>query len=101
MDWNCVEGNWKQFKGQVKEKWGNLTDDDWTKSGSSRSTGGNNPGAIWDREGPSQKRRRQRGWNWCDASDKSDTSRQKRTSQRCPLFLGRLEAMASFVLAAP
>jgi len=35
------------------------------------------------------------GWNRCDASDKSDTSRQKRTSQRCPLFLGRFGAMAS------
>ena len=22
MDWNWIEGNWKQFKGQVKEKWG-------------------------------------------------------------------------------
>ena len=22
------EGNWKQLKGQVKEKWGKLTDDD-------------------------------------------------------------------------
>jgi uncharacterized protein YjbJ (UPF0337 family) len=28
MDWNRVEGNWKQLKGKVKEKWGNLTDDD-------------------------------------------------------------------------
>ena len=28
MDWNRVEGHWKQFKGQIKEKWGNLTDDD-------------------------------------------------------------------------
>jgi uncharacterized protein YjbJ (UPF0337 family) len=28
VDWNRVEGNWKQFKGKVKEKWGNLTDDD-------------------------------------------------------------------------
>jgi uncharacterized protein YjbJ (UPF0337 family) len=28
MDWNRVEGNWKQMKGRVKEKWGNLTDDD-------------------------------------------------------------------------
>jgi len=28
MDWNRVEGNWKQFKGKVKEKWGELTDDD-------------------------------------------------------------------------
>ncbi|HSO72147.1 MAG TPA: CsbD family protein, partial [Thermodesulfobacteriota bacterium] len=23
-----IEGNWKQFKGQIKEKWGKLTDDD-------------------------------------------------------------------------
>jgi uncharacterized protein YjbJ (UPF0337 family) len=28
MDWNRVEGNWKQFKGKFKEKWGKLTDDD-------------------------------------------------------------------------
>src|SRR5215471_9870764 len=28
MDWNRVEGNWKQVKGRVKEKWGQLTDDD-------------------------------------------------------------------------
>ena len=26
-----VEGNWKQMKGKVKEKWGNLTDDDLDK----------------------------------------------------------------------
>ena len=30
MDWDRVEGNWKQVKGKVKEKWGNLTDDDLT-----------------------------------------------------------------------
>jgi uncharacterized protein YjbJ (UPF0337 family) len=28
MDWNRLEGNWKQFKGSAKEKWGKLTDDD-------------------------------------------------------------------------
>jgi uncharacterized protein YjbJ (UPF0337 family) len=28
MDWNRVEGNWKQFKGKIKEQWGRLTDDD-------------------------------------------------------------------------
>lgn len=31
MDWNEIEGNWKQFKGKVKEKWGDLTDDDLDK----------------------------------------------------------------------
>ena len=28
MNWDIVEGNWKQFKGKVKEQWGKLTDDD-------------------------------------------------------------------------
>ena len=28
MDWNRIEGNWKQVKGKVKEQWGKLTDDD-------------------------------------------------------------------------
>ena len=27
MNWDIVEGNWKQFKGKVKEQWGELTDD--------------------------------------------------------------------------
>jgi len=31
MDWNRVEGNWKQTKGKIKEKWGQLTDDDLTQ----------------------------------------------------------------------
>lgn len=30
MDWARVEGNWKQIKGRVKERWGKLTDDDLT-----------------------------------------------------------------------
>ena len=30
MDWNRVEGNWKQVKGKVKEQWGKLSDDDLT-----------------------------------------------------------------------
>ena len=28
MNWDRVEGNWKQFTGKVREKWGKLTDDD-------------------------------------------------------------------------
>jgi len=30
MDWNRVQGNWKQVEGKVKAKWGKLTDDDLT-----------------------------------------------------------------------
>lgn len=28
MNWDRIEGNWKQFTGQVQAKWGELTDDD-------------------------------------------------------------------------
>jgi len=28
MNWDQVEGKWKQMKGAVKEQWGKLTDDD-------------------------------------------------------------------------
>lgn len=27
MNWDRIEGNWKQFKGKAKEQWGKLTDD--------------------------------------------------------------------------
>lgn len=28
MNWDRVKGNWKQARGRIKEKWGELTDDD-------------------------------------------------------------------------
>ncbi len=28
MNWDQVEGKWKEMKGSVKQKWGKLTDDD-------------------------------------------------------------------------
>jgi uncharacterized protein YjbJ (UPF0337 family) len=28
MNWDQIKGNWLQFKGKVREKWGDLTDDD-------------------------------------------------------------------------
>ena len=28
MNWDRIEGNWIEYKGKVKERWGKLTDDD-------------------------------------------------------------------------
>ncbi|EAQ81133.1 CsbD family protein [Blastopirellula marina] len=28
MNWDQIEGNWKQFKGKAQQQWGKLTDDD-------------------------------------------------------------------------
>jgi len=30
MNWDQIEGNWKEFKGKIRAKWGKLTDDDLT-----------------------------------------------------------------------
>ena len=28
MNWDRIEGNWKEFKGKARQQWGKLTDDD-------------------------------------------------------------------------
>lgn len=30
MNWDQIEGKWKQLKGRAREKWGKLTDDELT-----------------------------------------------------------------------
>lgn len=30
MNWDQIEGNWKQYTGAAQAKWGKLTDDDLT-----------------------------------------------------------------------
>jgi len=58
MDWNRVEGNWKQVKGKIKEKWGNLTDDDLTSINGKRDQ---LEGKIQERYGLQKDRVRRRG----------------------------------------
>jgi uncharacterized protein YjbJ (UPF0337 family) len=29
MNWDQIEGKWKQFSGSARERWGKLTDNDW------------------------------------------------------------------------
>jgi uncharacterized protein YjbJ (UPF0337 family) len=36
MNWDRIEGNWKQFSGKVREQWGNLTEDEITKTNGKR-----------------------------------------------------------------
>ena len=36
MNWDRIEGNWKQFKGKIQEKWGDLTDDDLDQAAGKR-----------------------------------------------------------------
>jgi uncharacterized protein YjbJ (UPF0337 family) len=36
MNWNQIEGNWQQFKGQVRQTWAKLTDDDLARANGKR-----------------------------------------------------------------
>jgi uncharacterized protein YjbJ (UPF0337 family) len=29
MNWDRIEGQWKQLKGGARARWGKITDDDW------------------------------------------------------------------------
>ena len=62
MDWNRVEGNWKQFKGKVKEQWGDLTDDDLDEIDGRREQ---LEGKIQERYGYAQDQARQNVDAWC------------------------------------
>lgn len=31
MNWDQVEGKWKQLKGKAQTQWGKITDDHWTQ----------------------------------------------------------------------
>ncbi len=36
MNWDELQGKWKQFAGQLRSKWAKLTDDDWSLIGSKK-----------------------------------------------------------------
>ena len=61
MDWTRVEGNWKQIKGRVKERWGKLTDDDLTAIAGRRER---LEGMIQERYGYARERARNEIDDW-------------------------------------
>ena len=57
MNWDQIAGNWKQFKGHVKEKWGKLTDDDLdVDRRQKRPTRRQVTGAVWLLQGSRRKK---------------------------------------------
>jgi uncharacterized protein YjbJ (UPF0337 family) len=36
MDWERIAGNWMEFKGRLRERWGELTDDEFNVVGGRR-----------------------------------------------------------------
>lgn len=61
MNWDRIQGNWKQFSGKVKEKWGDLTDDDIARVNGNREQ---LEGVLQQRYGYAKDRAKQEVDSW-------------------------------------
>ena len=68
MDWNRVEGNWKQLKGRAKQQWGKLTDDDLTMIAGRREE---LAGKVQERYGLARDAARKQVDDWVSKADDS------------------------------
>ena len=75
MNWDQIEGNWKQFKGKAREKWGDLTDDELDQIGGKKDQ---LVGAIQARYGRSKDEADRDADAWATTLD--DNSEARRAS---------------------
>jgi uncharacterized protein YjbJ (UPF0337 family) len=73
MDWNRVEGNWKQLKGRAKQQWGKLTDDDLTRAAGRREE---LAGRIQERYGLAKDAAQRQVDDWVKAADDTWLTKQ-------------------------
>ncbi len=64
MNWDTIEGNWKQFKGKARAQWGKLTDDDWDQVEGRRKQ---LAGKIQERYGKSREAAEREVDDWIDS----------------------------------
>jgi len=64
MNWDQVEGKWKQLKGSAKQQWGKLTDDDLDKIAGKRDM---LVGRIQERYGIEREEAQKRVDKWVKA----------------------------------
>ncbi len=63
MDWDRVEGNWKQLTGKAKEQWGDLTDNELTEINGKREQ---LEGKIQERYGKTKDEAKKEVDDWYD-----------------------------------
>lgn len=66
MNWDRIEGNWKQVKGKVQEKWGKLTDDDYDVIAGRQE---NLTGKIQERYGIDKEEAEKQVKAWADSAE--------------------------------
>lgn len=76
MNWDQIEGKWKQAKGAVKQKWGKLTDDDLDVVNGQKDK---LVGKIQERYGISKEEAQKQidGWNYSEAASPTGVPRHE------------------------
>jgi uncharacterized protein YjbJ (UPF0337 family) len=79
MNWDQVEGKWKQMQGSVKQKWGKLTDDDLDVVAGSRDK---LVGRIQERYGIAKEEAQKEVDSWSVPASESEERQQQQEKQR-------------------
>jgi uncharacterized protein YjbJ (UPF0337 family) len=77
MNWDQVEGKWKQLKGSAKEKWGKLTDDDLDVIAGRQDQ---LVGKLQERYGIAKDEAERQSDAWCKAAALQDEVARKRSA---------------------
>ena len=75
MNWDQVEGKWKQFRGSAKQQWGKLTDDDLEQIAGTRDK---LVGKLQERYGIAKEEAQKKADDWV----KVQKEREVQTNQR-------------------
>ena len=85
MNWDQVEGKWKQVKGSLRQKWGKLTDDDLQQIAGNRDKF---VGVMQERSGIAKDEAQKRADEWAssirDTESTTDTGGRPKTSTSRP-----------------
>ena len=75
MDWNIIEGKWKELKGQAREEWGKLSHDELEEIGGKKDR---LVGKLQQKYGYASKEAHQRADEWAKHQDaKPETGKQR------------------------
>ena len=71
MNWDQVEGKWKQMKGSMREKWGQLTDSDFEQIAGNKDKF---VGRLQERYGYTREQADKELSEWMTAQDRHQTT---------------------------
>jgi uncharacterized protein YjbJ (UPF0337 family) len=79
MNWDRIEGNWKQFAGQARQKWGKLTDDDFEEAAGRKDE---LVGLIQERYGMARDEAAKQADDWAKALKEEEKTERHRSAGR-------------------